>query len=318
MKTFVYERYGSPDVLEIREIDRPGVADNDVLIRIRAMGVNAADWHFLTGTPRVIRFVSGLFKPKQKVLGLDVAGTVEAVGGSVKRFRPGDEVFATTDEMGGFAEFMSVSQDLTVPKPAGVSHEAAAAVPVSALTALQGLRDKGKIRAGQTILINGASGGVGTFAVQIAKSFGTEVTGVCSTANVDTARSIGADHVVDYTREDFTRDGRRYDLILDIVGNRSLGDVRRILTINGTYIAAAGSPGRLVRVGMTGGKRMVSYVSRPNQPDLVYLRELLEAGKVKPVIDRTYPFHQIPDALRYIGEGHARGKVVITIKDEIA
>jgi len=313
MKAFVYERYGSPGVLEVREVDRPPVSDRDVLIRVRASCVNAADWHFLTGTPRVLRLVAGLAKPKRRILGFDVAGTVEAVGGTVTRYQTGDEVFATTDDMGGFAEYMCVSEDLTVTKPANLTHEDAAAVPVAALTALQGLRDQGKIQAGQKVLINGASGGVGTFAVQIAKSFGAEVTGVCSTSNLDTARSIGADHVMDYTKEDFVSIGERYDLILDIVGNRPLADFRRMLTQYGIYVAAAGGPIRMLWIGMTGGRRMVSWVSRPNQQDLVFLRKLLEAGEVKPVIDRRYPFYEVPDALRYIGEGHARGKVVITM-----
>jgi NADPH:quinone reductase-like Zn-dependent oxidoreductase len=313
MKAFVYERYGSPGVLEVREVDRPPVSDRDVLIRVRASCVNAADWHFLTGTPRVLRLVAGLVKPKRRILGFDVAGTVEAVGGTVTRYQTGDEVFATTDDMGGFAEYMCVSEDLTVTKPANLTHEDAAAVPVAALTALQGLRDQGKIQAGQKVLINGASGGVGTFAVQIAKLFGAEVTGVCSTSNLDTARSIGADHVMDYTKEDFVSIGERYDLILDIVGNRPLADFRRMLTQYGIYVAAAGGPIRMLWIGMTGGRRMVSWVSRPNQQDLVFLRKLLEAGEVKPVIDRRYPFYEVPDALRYIGEGHARGKVVITM-----
>ena len=313
MKAYVYERYGSPEVLEIREVARPAVSDGNVLIRVRSSCVNMADWRFLTGTPRVLRLVAGLVKPKQRILGLDVAGTVEAVGKAVTRFQPGDEVFATTDDMGGFAEYMSVSEDGAVPIPANMTHEEAAAVPVSALTALQGLRDRGKIRAGQKVLINGASGGVGTFAVQIAKSFGAEVTGVCSTANLDTARSIGADHVIDYTEEDVVTSGRRYDLILDIVGNLPLADCRRMLTRHGIYVAAAGEPLRLLWIGMTGGKGMLTFVSRPNREDLVFLKELLEAGEVKPVIDRRYPFHEIPDALRYLGEGHARGKVVITM-----
>lgn len=313
MKAIVYERYGSPDVLEIQEVARPTVSDRDVLIRVHASCVNAADWHFLTGTPRVLRLVAGLSKPKRRILGLDSAGTVESVGGSVRRFQPGDEVFATTDDMGGFAEYMRVPEDGTVPIPANVTHEEAAAVPVAALTALQGLRDRGKIRAGQKVLINGASGGVGTFAVQIAKSFGAEVTGVCSARNLDTARSIGADHVIDYAREDFVSSGRRYDLILDVVGNLLLADCRRMLTQLGIYVAAAGEPFRLLWIGMTGGKRMVSFVSRPNQEDLVFLKELLETGKMKPVIDRRYPFHEVPAALRYVGEGHARGKVVITM-----
>lgn len=318
MKAFVYDRYGSPDVLDIQELFRPTVSDRDVLINVRAAGVNAADWRYLTGTPRVIRLASGLFGPRQKVLGHDVAGTVAAVGASVQRLQPGDEVFATSDGMGGFAGYMRVSEDLTVTKPANVTYETAAAVPVSGLTALQGLRDKGKIRAGQNVLINGASGGVGTFAVQIAKSFDTEVTGVCSTGNVETTRSIGADHTVDYTREDFTRGGRRYDLIFDVVGNRPVIDFTRILTENGVYVAAAGPPARLLRIAMTGGDRTASYISRPNRPDLEVLKGLLETSDVKPVIDRTYPFDQIPDALRYIGEGHARGKVVITINDDVA
>jgi NADPH:quinone reductase-like Zn-dependent oxidoreductase len=313
MKAFVYEKYGSPDVLEIQEIDRPTVSDRDVLIRVHASCVNAADWHFLTGTPWVLRLVAGLSRPKRRILGLDAAGTVEAVGEKVVGVQPGDDVIATSDHMGGFAEYVCVSEDEAVPKPASLTYEEAAAVPAAALTALQGLRDQGKIQQGKKVLINGASGGVGTFAVQIAKSFGAEVTGVCSTRNVDTARAIGADFVIDYTTEDFAHGGRQYDLILDMVGNRPLSDLRRLLTQRGIYVAATGSPIRLLWIGMAGRKKMVSWVSRPNKQDLVFLKELLEAGKVKPVIDRRYPFREVPDALRYIGEGHARGKVIITM-----
>jgi NADPH:quinone reductase-like Zn-dependent oxidoreductase len=313
MRAIVYDRYGTPDVLEIQEVERPAVTDRDVLIRVRASCVNAADWHFLTGTPRVLRLTAGLLRPKRRILGLDAAGIVEAIGENVTRFKPGDEVFATADEMGAFAEFMCVPEDQTVSKPTNLTDEEAAAAPVSGLTALQGLRNKGQIQTGQKILINGASGGVGTFAVQIAKSFGAEVTGVCSTKNLDTAKAIGADHVIDYTVDDFTRTGERYDLFFDIVGNRPLSDCKRMLSPKGTYVAAAGSPAHLVWVGMAGGKRMTSYVSTPNRKDLEFLKGLLEDGGVKPVIDKRFTFEEIPNALRYLGQGHARGKVVITM-----
>lgn len=314
MKAVVYRTYGTPDSLELQDVARPTLGDNDVLIRVRAAGVNAADWHLLTATPWMIRFYSGLLKPKHRILGLDAAGAVEAVGARVTQLRPGDEVFGSSDSAGGFAEYMRLPERLVVRRPENVSAEEAAALPVSALTALQGLRNHGKIRPGHRVLVIGASGGVGTFAVQIAKSFGTDVTAVCSTVKVDIARSIGADRVVDYTREDVFSGDARYDLVLDIVGNRSLSVCRRLLGPEGIYVAAAGPVSRLLRISMTGGKRLVAFISKANHEDLSLLAGLLQAGKVKPVIDRRYPLEQVPEALRYIGEGHAAGKIVVTIQ----
>ena len=314
MKAVVYQEYGPPGVLELREIDRPAVADGDVLVRVHATCVSGGDWHLLTATWLAVRLFWGLLRPKRQVLGFDVAGTVEAVGRRVTQFRPGDEVFGASDRGGAFAEYMCVPAGGLAPKPANLTHEQAAAVPTSALTALHGLRDKGRIRSGQKVLINGASGGVGTFAVQIAKSFGAEVTGVCSTGKLDMVRSIGADHTIDYSQEDFTRSDARYDLVLDIVGNRPLADCKRTLRPDGIYVAVSGHPARALWIAMTGGRRMVSFISHPNQGDLGFLRELLEAGKVTPVIDRRYPLNEVPEAMRYFGEGRARGKVVITVR----
>jgi len=313
MKAIVYRRYGPPDVLELEDVDKPVVAANDVIIRVRAAGVNRGDWHLLTATPWAVRFYSGLFRPKRKILGFDAAGTVEAVGRNVTGFEPGNEVIATSEDAGAFAQYMRVSQDRVVHKPDNVSDEDAAATPASAITALHGLRDKGRIESGQAVLINGASGGVGTFAVQIAKYFGGEVTAVCSAKNLDTVKSIGADHVIDYTKEDFTRKGEHYDLILDLVGNHSLADCRRVLQPQGMYVSAAGPLTRTARIAMTGGKRMVAFVSQPNQKDLSFVTDLLASGKIKPVIDRRHPLNEVSEAMRYIGEGHARGKIVITM-----
>jgi NADPH:quinone reductase-like Zn-dependent oxidoreductase len=324
MKAFVYDEYGSPDVLELRDIESPVVTDDDVLVRVHAASVNPVDWHTMTGTPYLVRLESGLRKPKRKVLGVDFAGTVEAIGRNVKQFQPGDEVFGA--KSGAFAEYVSVREDRAVgQKPANVTFEQAAAVPVAAISALQGLRDKGKIQSGQKVLINGASGGVGTFAVQIAKSFGAEVTGVCSTRNVDTVGSIGADHVIDYTQEDFTRTEQRYDLLLDIAGNRSWSDCKRVLNEKATLVVVGGpKKGRWIgplgqavklRLGSVGGSRRVAapFLAKINKEDLVVLQELLEAGTVTPVIDRQYELREVPEALRYLGDGHARGKVVVTV-----
>ncbi len=311
MKAIVYQKYGSPDVLELQEADEPTVTDGEVLVRVHAASVNPLDWHFLRGKPFVVRIFAGLIKPKRKILGADVAGRVEAVGGKVTQFQPGDEIFG--NKSGAFAEYLCVREDGVVLKPANLTYEEAAAVPVAALTALQGLRDKGQIQPGHKVLINGASGGVGTFAVQIAKSFGAEVTGVCSTRNLDMVRSIGADRVVDYSEEDFTQTGGRYGLILDAVGNHSLSDCKRALRANGIYVAVAGSLGRALWIAMTGRKRMVSMLTKSNREDMGFLKELLETGKVTPVIDRSYPLSEVDEALRYLEEGHAQGKVVITV-----
>jgi NADPH:quinone reductase-like Zn-dependent oxidoreductase len=324
MKAFVYERYGPPDVLELREADKPVVGDDDVLVRVHAISVNPVDWHTLTGTPYLVRLESGLRKPKRQVLGVDFAGTVEAIGRNVNQFQPGDEVFGA--KSGAFAEYVCVREDRAVAlKPANVTFEQAAAVPVAAISALQGLRDKGQIQSGQKVLINGASGGVGTFAVQIAKSFGAEVTGVCNTRNVETARSIGADHVIDYTEQDFTQSGHRYDLMLDIAGSRSWSDCSRVLDDKAILVVVGGpKKGRWIgplgqalklRLGSVADSRRVvaPFLAKINKEDLVALQELLEAGTVTPVIDKRYELSDAPEALRYLGEGHARGKIVVTV-----
>lgn len=322
MKAIVYHKYGSPDVLELQEIDKPEVKDNDVLVRVHAASANPADWHLMRGEPYFIRAMGyGLRKPKNNVAGLDVAGHVEAVGKNVKEFQPGDEVFGCCN--GAFSEYVCGGEDVFVRKPANLTFEQAAAVPVAALTALQGLRDRGQIQPGQKVLIIGASGGVGTFAVQLATSFGAEVTGVCSTRNVDMVRSIGADQVIDYTQEDFAQSGQRYDLILDMAGTRSLSDCRRVLTPKGTYVVVGGPSGRWL-VGMDRfikvlllspfvRQRLLPFITTEKKEDLVVLKELIEAGKVTPVIDRRYELSEVPEAIRYLEEGHARGKVVITV-----
>jgi NADPH:quinone reductase-like Zn-dependent oxidoreductase len=323
MRAVVRNTYGSPDVLELQETDKPDVTDDGVLVRVRATSINPAEWYGMTGTPYVARAQMGLLKPKSNKLGVDFAGKVEAVGKDVTQFRPGDDVFGGRD--GAFAEYVCVREDrAVVPKPASVTFEQAAAVPVAALTALQGLRDKGQIQPGQKVLVNGASGGVGTFAVQIAKALGAEVTGVCSTRNVDLARSIGADHVIDYTREDFTRSERRYDLMLDVAGSRSWSECRRVLNPQATLVIVGAPKGNrlvgplshIVKVrlaALRSSRKVVFFVAKFNKPDMVALRELLEAGKVTPVIDRRYELGEIADAFRYLGEGHARGKVIIAV-----
>ena len=319
MKAIVYERYGPPEVLQLKEVDKPIPKDNEVLVKVHAASANPLDWHFMRATPFIMRFISGLLKPKNKILGADIAGQVEAVGKNVKQFQAGDEVYGDISRR-GFAEYVCVTEDKLVLKPVNVSFSAAAAVPVAGLTALQCLRDQGQIRQGQKVLINGASGGVGTFGVQIAKSFGAEVTGVCSTRNVEMVRSIGADQIIDYTSEDFTQNGHLYDLILDNVGNRSFSDIKRILGPNGTYLLNGYSPVLMLRlllhsaISKTSGQSMRnSSVEKANQSDLEFLKELLEADKVKPVIDRCYPLSETDEAIRYLEKGHARGKVVITL-----
>ena len=316
------------DVLELRDIDKPEIGDDGVLVRVRAAGVNPADWAIMSGLPYIARPVYGLRKPKNAVRGTDVAGTVEALGTGVTRLQPGDEVFGWCSGLGGaFAEYASVSEEALALKPANLSFEQAAAVPMAGLVALQALRDHGGVRAGQKVLINGASGGIGTFAVQIAKALGAEVTGVCSTRNVDMVRSIGADHVIDYTREDFTQKDQRYDFILDNVANHSLSDLRGALTPTGTLVPNGGgfdnhwfaNGGRVISAHVL--KRFVSHRLRPflvslKFEDLVVLKELIEAGKVTPVIDRTYPLSEASQAIGHVGEGHARGKVVITVGGE--
>ncbi len=320
MKAIVQDVYGAPDVLELRDIDQPVVTDDDVLVRVHAAAVNPADWHIIRGRPYIARMAFGLLKPKEKGRGSDVAGHVEAIGKNVKQLQPGDEVFGCCK--GAFAEYVCAGENSFVPKPSGLTFEQAAAIPVAGLTALQALRDVGKVQPGQKVLINGAAGGVGTFAVQIAKSFGAEVTGVCSTRNVDMVRSIGADHVIDYTQEDFTQRGERYDLILDNV-DRSLSDCRRALTPEGTLVPIGGTAGRwidglgrVVKARVLSAfvrQRLAPFLAHVKNEDLVVLKELIEAGKVTPVIDRTYPLSETPEAIRYLEEGHARGKVVITV-----
>jgi len=317
MKAIVYTEYGSPDVLQFKEVERPTPRDNEVLIQVRAASANPADWHLMRAEPFLARLANGLLKPKNPRLGADVAGRVEAVGSNVTQFQAGDDVFGSMplNELGSFAEYVCANEEAVALKPAKMTFEQAAAVPLAAFTALQGLRDKGQIRPGQKVLINGASGGVGTFAVQIAKSFGTEVTGVCSTRNLDMVRSIGADHVIDYTQEDFTQTGQRYDLIFDAVGNRSVSDYRRALSPDGICaVAGFTSLSRLFQVMLLGGKKIgLMATAKGNKKDLLFIKELLEAGKVVPVIDRCYPFSETAEAIRYLEEGHAQGKVVITV-----
>jgi NADPH:quinone reductase-like Zn-dependent oxidoreductase len=322
MKAIVHERFGSPEVLELREVEEPGVGDGDVLVRVQAASVNPADWYAMTGAPYVARVQMGLRKPKAR-LGLDLAGEVTAVGGNVTRFKPGDEVFGAGT--GTLAEYVAVSEDGLVPKPANLSFEQAAAVPVAGLTALQGLRDKGSVEPGQQVLINGASGGVGTFAVQVARALGAEVTAVCSTRNVDMVASLGADRVIDYTREDFTRTDRRYDLLLDVAGSRSWPECRRVLTQRATLVlvgapkgnALLGPLGHILKVrlaSLPASQKMTFFISKADRQDLEALAELLEAGRVSPVVERTYPLSEAADAFRYLGEGHARGKLAITMR----
>jgi NADPH:quinone reductase-like Zn-dependent oxidoreductase len=334
MKAVVYGRYGPPDVLELTEIDQPVPRDDQELVRVRAASPNPADWHFMRGLPYLVRLLNGLRKPrKATVLASDLAGRVEAVGKNVRQFRPGDEVFGRTRAAhrpdpqaavatGGCAEYACVSADLLVPKPVNLTFEQAAAVPLAALTALQALRDAGDVQPGLRVLVNGASGGVGTFAVQLAKAFGAQVTGACSTKNLDMVGSIGADQVIDYTREDFTNSGRRYDLILD-TGDRSLSDLRRALTPKGTLVVIGGSAGRWIDgLGRAYKARVLSplvrqrlhpFLTRWSGQDLQVVKDLIEAGKVTPVIDRAYPLREAAAAMRYLEAGHARGKIVIIV-----
>jgi NADPH:quinone reductase-like Zn-dependent oxidoreductase len=314
MKAIVYERYGSPDVLEHRDVDKPSVTDDGVLVRVRAASANPYDWHFMRGKPLFARAMFGWLRPKAHGLGADLAGEVEAVGKDVTRFRPGDSVFG--EGAGAFAEYACVPERWLAPKPANLTFEQAAAVPMAAVTALQGLRDKGKIQAGQKVLVLGASGGVGTFAVQIAKSFGAEVTGVCSTRNVERVHSIGADYVIDYTRDDFTRGTTRYDLMLDTVGSRSLRECRRVLTAKAIYVHVGGRMARVLALPVVSpfvSQNLVQLVAKRNKDDLEILSGLIEAGKITPVIDRTYKLSETRDAIRYLEGGHARGKIVITV-----
>jgi NADPH:quinone reductase-like Zn-dependent oxidoreductase len=324
MKAIVFREYGSPDVLELRDVEKPVFADGEVLVRVHAASVNPLDWHMMTGWPFLVRTQGGLRKPKSDRLGVDFAGTIEAVGKDVTRFREGDEVFGA--RTGALGEYVCVPEErAVVRKPANLTFEQAAAVPVAAITALQGLRDKGQIRPGQSVLINGASGGVGTFAVQIAKCYRADVTGVCCTRNVDTARAIGADHVIDYTQEDFTRSGQRYELMLDIAGGRSWSECKRVLDPEATVVVVGGPKtnrlmgplSHMVRMRLASGRAsqtvVAPFMANMNKEDLLVLLELLETGTVTPIVDRRYELSEVSQALDYLGEGHAQGKVVIAV-----
>jgi NADPH:quinone reductase-like Zn-dependent oxidoreductase len=323
MKAIVQDTYGPADVLELRDVDKPPIAAGEVLVRVRAAGVDRGTWHLMTGLPYPVRLAgSGLRAPKITTPGTDMAGVVEAVGSDVTRFRPGDEVFGSGK--GAYADYARAPETKLAPKPATLTFEQAAAVPVSGCTALQGLRNRGRVTAGQRVLITGASGGVGTFAVQLAKALGAEVTAVCSTTKVDMVRSLGADHVIDYTREDFAAGEQRYDLILDIGGNPSLARLRHVLTPHGTLVIAGGETSgrwlagfdrqlRALLLSRFVGQRLTTFVSTQNHDDLIVLTELIDAGQVTPVIDRTYPLSEVPKAIQYLQDGHARGKVVITL-----
>ena len=321
MKAIVQTAYGSPDVLKLKDIDKPTIGDRDVSVRVHSAGVHRGDLLVMRGLPYIARLGYGLLAPKHSVAGMEVAGTVEGIGSNVTRFQPGDEVFGWCN--GAFAEYVSVSEEALAIKPANITLEQAAAFPISAFAALQALRDIGKIQPAHKVLIIGASGGVGTFAVQIAKSYGAEVTGVCGTKNVEMVRSIGADHVIDYTRQDFIDGGRPYDLILDIAGNRSLSHLRRALTLKGTLVLVGGSGGPwLMGTERTLSALMVSpfirqqlrgFLSQPKKEDLAVLKDLIETGKVTPVIESTYPLSQVPEAMRYLEERHPGGKILITM-----
>jgi NADPH:quinone reductase-like Zn-dependent oxidoreductase len=327
MKAIVYQRYGSPDVLKCEEIEKPTAEDNEVLIKVRAASANPVDWHLMEGKPYIGRLAFGLLKPKDTRLGRDVAGQVETVGKDVTQFKPGDEVFGACP--GAFAEYACASESTLATKPDNVTFEQAASVAIAALTALQGLRDKGQIQPGQKVLINGAAGGVGTFAVQIAKSFGADVTGVCSTRNVDMVRSIGADRVIDYTRQDFTKSGQCYDLIFDLVANHSLSTFRRVLNPKGIYVGAGIGPGgsmigflaRAVLAPVLSrfvSHKFVIFITKITKQDLTVMRDLMEAGKVTAVIERRYRLSEVAEAIRYLATGHARAKLVIAISPATA
>lgn len=325
MKAVRYYRYGPADVLEFHDADMPDVNDDEILVRVRAAAINPLDFHFMRGSPYLVRAMAGLRRPKAHGLGADMAGYIEAAGKNVTTFAPGDEVFGGLDPLGTLAEYVTVRHDAAVlAKPAGVTFEQAAAVPVAALTALQAVRDKGRVGPGHTVLVNGAAGGVGTFTVQIARALGAEVTGVCSTANVEMVASIGADKVVDYTREDFTRAGQRYDVIVDIAGNHTLAECRRVLTPRGVLVGVGGPdkgrwigplarPAAMLVLSPLVSQRMVFFLARLNRDDLAVIGNLIEARKITPVIDRTYPLTDVPEAISYLERGHARGKVVITV-----
>jgi NADPH:quinone reductase-like Zn-dependent oxidoreductase len=319
MKAIICTQYGSPEVLQLKEVKTPIPKDNEVLVKIHAASVNAGDLQILKGESFILRLMNGLLKPKHTILGDDIAGRVEVVGRNVKQFQPDDEIFGISN-FGAFAEYRCVTEDKIVLKPASMSFEEAAAIPMAAFPALQGLRDSGQIQSGQQVLINGASGGVGTFAVQLAKYFGAEVTGVCSTKKMEIVHSIGADQVIDYTQEDFTKKDQHYDLILDIAAHHSIFDFKRVLSSKGIYVCIGGSMALYIQalllgplISRTGTKKMGIMLGNPNQKDYAFLIELFEAGKVVPLIDRRYPLSEVPEALRYLEEGYARGKIVITM-----
>jgi NADPH:quinone reductase-like Zn-dependent oxidoreductase len=323
MKAIVRDKYGSPEVLELRDIHKPEITDDEVLVRVHAAGVGRDVWHVMTGLPYPIRLAGyGLRAPKNPIIGSDVAGVVEAVGKNVSRFQPDDGVFGIGE--GSYAEYVCAREDKLAPKPANLTFEQAAVVAICGLTALQGLRDHGRVEPGQKVLLIGASGGVGTYAVQIAKAFGAHVTGVCSTKKVEMVRSIGADHVIDYTQEDFAEGEQRYDLILDIGGNSSLARLRRVLTLRGTLMIVGGETDgrwlggtdrqlRALMLSRFVGQKLGTFVSSENHEDMIVLKDLIESGKLTPVIDRTYPLSETPEAIRYLEQGHARGKVLITV-----
>lgn len=325
MKAVVYRCYGSPEVLKVEEVEKPTPADEQVLVKVRAASINPLEWHYMTGTPYIMRAGVGIGRPEDPSIGVDFAGTVEAVGKNVTRFKVGDEVFGGKD--GALGQYVVVRESGSIVlKPANITFEQAAAVPVAAVTALQGLRDSGKVGAGQKVLINGASGGVGTFAVQLAKYFGAEVTGVCSTRNVDLVKSLGADHVIDYTHEDFSQSTQRYDVIFDTVGNRSLADYRRVMTPQGIYVMVGGPstdpwigplivPLKAKFVAPFVSQKLQFFLAEINPLDLAVLANLMQSGKLTPVIDRTYPLSDIRAAMSYLAVGHARGKVVIEVGD---
>lgn len=321
MKAITYTEYGSPDVLQIKEVAKPTPTDDEVLIKVQAVSVNRSDWEGLRGKPLYAR-IGGLLKPRHQILGSDIAGRVEMAGRNIRRFQPGDEVFGDIlGRMGGFAEYVCARERALALKPASMTFEEVAAIPQAAVIALQGIRDKGQVQPGQKVLINGAGGGAGTFAVQLAKLYGAEVTGVDNTGKLDFMRSLGADHVIDYTREDFTKNGKQYDLILDLVAHRSVFAYKRALRPNGSYFFVGGSVATIFQILLLGpwirrttGKKIRLLAVQPNLKDMVYITELYEAGKVVPAIDRRYPLSEVPEALRYLGEGRAKGKVVITVE----
>ncbi|MCG8514429.1 MAG: NAD(P)-dependent alcohol dehydrogenase [Halanaerobiales bacterium] len=312
MKAIVFAKYGSPDLLQLKEVEKPVPQDNEVLIKIHASSVNPFDWRTMRAKPFFIRLQEGLLKPKNKRLGADFSGQIEAVGRKAKQFQPGDKVFGICS--GAFAEYVCVNEDEIALQPAGATFEEAAALPIAAITALQGLRDKGQLQPGQQVLINGASGGVGTFAVQIAKSFGAEVTGVCSTKKLALVSSIGADHVIDYTKENFTQNGQCYDLIFDAAAYHSLSDYQRALSPQGVYVWIGGSLAMILKIMLSRSKKFTLLSAKKNKKDFNLLKELFETGQVKAVIDRSYPLREVAEAIRYLEAGKARGKVVITVE----